>query len=640
MKFGIRFKLVALLTVVALLPLTAAVLTISAGARELRTESFGLLMQSKAAGEAMGLSISLSKDIEKLRLVFQDDAAVARLLGQRTTRPASSDRTRPERGIIAERLRVLRRTDPRVAAVVLTDRSGNLVASSGAEAGEYLREEPWWKAAWADGEGKVFITSVRYDQAAGVYSANICMPIYLGEQVVGVVQMTLDVSRWLATLKPTVGTHDVSVMLVEQDGRIAYWDDVRHRGLPMRVPLVSRASEWYGPVAEQGSPGWRLTKDHEVQGYASLVLPEVVARGKVEAPPWTLVLYVPTSQALGPLHNLSVITLLVGLGLVGTIFLVGLIVVEGGFIRRIQRLQHATHRVAQGDLSHRVQSARKGWLGGVDEVDELGDDFNRMIAKVQQSHEALRQASELKTNFIRIAGHELRTPVAYLLALCKMLRDSRDTDRLIQALQTVGARAKRLDEIIQAMFKIMPDQAYAEELHFSQFPLSELLEEIYLACHPFIESRSQHLIIDHAEKGLAVTADRQKLYDMIENLVTNAIKFTPDGGTIRVTAGRQLGQYVTIAVTDQGPGISPQDLPHIFEPFYSTSDVMKHSTGTSGYQKRGIGLGLTIVKHFAGLHHGSVHASSSPEGSTFTISIPASPLDEHARPSPPQGDGI
>ena len=82
---------------------------------------------------------------------------------------------------------------------------------------------------------------------------------------------------------------------------------------------------------------------------------------------------------------------------------------------------------------------------------------------------------------------------------------------------------------------------------------------------------------------------------------------------------------VSLAVSDQGPGIPDVDLPHIFEPFFGTADVMKHSSGSVGYQKRGIGLGLTIAKRFVDLHHGSLHVSSGPEGSVFTVSIPRQP---------------
>jgi signal transduction histidine kinase len=120
---------------------------------------------------------------------------------------------------------------------------------------------------------------------------------------------------------------------------------------------------------------------------------------------------------------------------------------------------------------------------------------------------------------------------------------------------------------------------------------------------------------------------------VLENLIVNSVKFSPDGGTIRLRAGKQLGGYVSITIEDQGPGISPEDLPHVFDPFYSTRDVMKHSTGNVGYQKRGIGLGLAIVRHFVKMHGGDVHVSSSSEGSVFTVTIPIQPLSGDDEPN-------
>ncbi|MCK4602319.1 MAG: sensor histidine kinase, partial [Phycisphaerae bacterium] len=100
--------------------------------------------------------------------------------------------------------------------------------------------------------------------------------------------------------------------------------------------------------------------------------------------------------------------------------------------------------------------------------------------------------------------------------------------------------------------------------------------------------------------------------------------------------GRQLGERVSIAVQDQGSGIAVGDLPHIFEPFFSGSDVMKHSSGQLGYQKRGMGLGLAVAKRFTELHGGTVSVSSGPSGSTFTVSIPSQPPPRPSRPEKPE----
>ena len=159
--------------------------------------------------------------------------------------------------------------------------------------------------------------------------------------------------------------------------------------------------------------------------------------------------------------------------------------------------------------------------------------------------------------------------------------------------------------------------------------LSDLLEEVYLDCSPFMERRDQKFIIESNSDVTMIRVDRAKMCDVLENLVINSVKFSPDGGTIRLCAVKQLGGHLTITIEDQGPGIAEEDLPHVFDPFYSTRDVMKHSSGDIGYQKRGMGLGLAIVRHFIEMHDGTVHVTTSDKGSIFSITIPIEPLTEH-----------
>ncbi len=243
------------------------------------------------------------------------------------------------------------------------------------------------------------------------------------------------------------------------------------------------------------------------------------------------------------------------------------------------------------------------------------------ITEQKRVHEALHVANELKTNFIRVAGHELRTPVSYILGAVRLLKDSRDPDKLLHAIQVMGAKAKRLDEIIQGMFKLIRQERYGEEMHFGDVTIGELVEEVQLDVFSFINRRNQKLLIEGADGVPVIRGDKSKLRDVIENLVMNAIKFTPDGGKIGLTVSEDDG-WLTVAVSDQGPGIPPAELKHIFEPFYSGGDVLKHSSGMIGYEKRGIGLGLAIVQYFVGLHGGTVDVETGSGGSTFRVRIP------------------
>ncbi len=119
--------------------------------------------------------------------------------------------------------------------------------------------------------------------------------------------------------------------------------------------------------------------------------------------------------------------------------------------------------------------------------------------------------------------------------------------------------------------------------------------------------------------------DPAKVGDVLTNLLVNAIKFTPDGGSIVVAAGPEGDDRVRVRVTDTGVGVNPSDRAHLFEPFFTGYDTMHHSSGEYQFCKKGIGLGLCLVKSFVELHGGSVEfLSSSNQGSTFGFTLPRS----------------
>jgi signal transduction histidine kinase len=308
------------------------------------------------------------------------------------------------------------------------------------------------------------------------------------------------------------------------------------------------------------------------------------------------------------------------------LFLGGVLLIDRSIINRMRHISEAARHVAEGQLQYRTDSQ---WAGtrvfGTDEIDDLSRDFNNMVRKLQRSNIDLQEANELKENFIRIAGHELRTPVSYIVGMASLMKGSDDPERLRKAVDTMGFKATRLDEIIQAMFKLIPEQALAEGMQYEDVNLSKLLEQVYTDLQPWVDRREQTVVIDPGDSDTTIQADRAKLRDIVENLAMNAVKFTPDGGTVKISIQRQLGGHVSIEVIDEGPGIPEVDRPHVFEPFYSGSDVLKHSTGKSGYGKRGMGLGLAIVRHFVDLHGGTIEFATGPNGTTFVVQLPLEP---------------
>lgn len=285
------------------------------------------------------------------------------------------------------------------------------------------------------------------------------------------------------------------------------------------------------------------------------------------------------------------------------------------------------------DLELRLTTAKgkQIWTEATCEPVRAGDKTVKLLGTFQdiserkRVEEELTRSNELMSNFIKVAGHELRTPLSFIMAMPKLMQDVTDVDRLRYALATMEAKGRRLNDIVQSMFKLMGEQDYTEYMNLEDVELSDILGRVQADCLPFIQERDQTLMMDHGEGIPTLRIDADKIHDVIENLVGNAIKFTPKGKMIRIEASAPDEGHVNIAVIDQGGGIAGADLPNIFNPFYSTGDVLKHTSGSIGETKHGMGLGLAVVKHFVEMHHGSVAVTTSSEGTTFTVTLPIRP---------------
>jgi signal transduction histidine kinase len=640
MKFGIRAKMMVLLVLVALLPLVAVLAANVIGLARFRTQAVGEKLLGMAESQALVREVSLTSDVQKLLLVVTEQPIQAAIsdpvrLSQRElddrdkqwpTIPSDHPWIKAVLGNpAAQCLRQVQTVDGRIRQLLITDRFGQTIASTNRSEDFYQADEEWWQQAYAGGKGRIYIPQVAYNtEASKAWTIDLCIPIKSGDRVVGVAKAEIDVSQWVETVASSDGVPitrlpaNMGLMLVGGDGAIIYRRDT--------TPFTKRLADWHELESSEARSGWRVSDD-ELHAYSPLRLPESIVGFRVSMPYWVVVMHTPRSSIMGPIYTLGAVATGAGMIVICLVFVVGVVLVDRNLIRRILKLQKVTRGVAKGDFSQRFRLDNPGGkVLGPDEIDELAADLNSMIQHVQRSTTELQSTNELKSNFIRVAGHELRTPVSYILGMARLLKDSTDATRLLFAVQSMGAKARRLNEIVQAMFKLMPEGLRGEGMRYSRIQLGELLEEIYIELFPFVELRGQRLIIEMVDRLPPMTVDRDKLRDIIENLVVNGIKFTPDGGVVKVRCSLQLGDRVMISVQDQGPGISESEYPRLFQPFYSGNDVLTHSSGETGYQKRGIGLGLAIVRHFAELHHGTVQVSSSPTGTTFSVTIPIEPL--------------
>ena len=263
---------------------------------------------------------------------------------------------------------------------------------------------------------------------------------------------------------------------------------------------------------------------------------------------------------------------------------------------------------------HRLQTERKQLMREVQEKN----------LQLESANQELQRANDLKQAFIKVASHELRTPLTIIQCLSELAhKHSQPPVPLDNWLGQIYRSSVRLNDRIEQMVKLLLAERFERRLEPRNVSLAELLQHAARDVHAFVEGRRQKLTINAPESLGLVNVEPDKIHDCIVQLLMNAIKFTPDGGAIRLSAGRTPDGGATITVSDTGIGIDAASLERIFDPFFTRFDVSRHSSGTFEFDRRGLGLGLTMVKAFVEMHGGKVRPESQlGQGTTFTIELP------------------
>ena len=255
---------------------------------------------------------------------------------------------------------------------------------------------------------------------------------------------------------------------------------------------------------------------------------------------------------------------------------------------------------------------------------------SRLLAELQETNARLLEANRLKGAFIEVASHELNTPLTVVLGMIELWKISqsqsaRPVER--QWVDRIGAAAGRLARTVERMLKLVRNRDFSQSLDTELVELGPIAKQVVGELSPYLELRGQTVTVDIDSSVGLFEADASKIADVLINLLANAVKFTPDGGTIRLAARTESGssEKIRVEISDQGAGVAQADQHHLFEPFFTGFDTLRHSSGEYEYGKRGIGLGLSLVKTFVQLHGGHVEVSSTPGvGSTFSFILPRS----------------
>jgi two-component system, OmpR family, sensor kinase len=282
-----------------------------------------------------------------------------------------------------------------------------------------------------------------------------------------------------------------------------------------------------------------------------------------------------------------------------------LIAVLGGYLvaralaGRVKRLEQAARKVAGGDFSDRIEPDSE------DELGQLGaafDDMQRQLARLDHA----------RKQFIAQASHELRTPLFSLGGFLELLEDEDlDEDTRRQFLDHVRGQVDRLTKLATELLDLSRLEAGMLELHPEPTDVHRLAREVSGEFTPAAAQHGSELRLELGREALEIDCDPERVAQVVRILLDNALMHTPTGTGVVVSAARENGQ-VRLEVSDSGLGIRRQTMPHIFEPFFTSSD-----------RAQGAGLGLAIARELAERMQGELSVRSVPGSTTFSLKLPA-----------------
>jgi signal transduction histidine kinase/ActR/RegA family two-component response regulator len=239
------------------------------------------------------------------------------------------------------------------------------------------------------------------------------------------------------------------------------------------------------------------------------------------------------------------------------------------------------------------------------------------VTERQRAEEALREADRRKDEFLAMLAHELRNPLAPIGSAAQVLSISgHDEKRVRQSSQIIARQVDHMTSLINDMLDVSRVTSGLVNLDKQSLDIKQIVAESIEQTRPLIERRRHRLMVDACAEPVFVLGDGKRLVQIVTNLLQNAAKYTPEGGSIAIQV-EQRGDEVVISVSDNGIGIDEQLLPHVFELFTQGKRSSDRSQG-------GLGLGLALVGSLVSLHGGRVVASSegSGKGAIFTVAIP------------------
>jgi len=359
------------------------------------------------------------------------------------------------------------------------------------------------------------------------------------------------------------------------------------------TPLIGNLDRW--PRVSRDSDGW-LNFDLEQATSEG----EVTHRGR--ARPFTLrggyhLLVGRDMQELDATRSLIVRAIAWGLAITVMMALAGGIMLSRRTMRRLEAINETSRRIMRGDLSRRIPTRSTD-----DDFDQLADNLNSMLDTIEELMEDVRRVTDN-------VAHDLRTPLTRLRNRLENLKSDSDVDK--SSVEAALADADGLLDTFNALLRIASIESGRRRAAFKSIPLDDVVRDVTELYEPLAEQKQQKLEVSVSD-DVRIQGDRDLLFQAFANLLDNAIKYTPQGGSIRVTL-EDSASGPRIRIIDSGPGIPEQSRDQVFKRFFRLEES-RHTPGN--------GLGLSLVEAVARLHNASIKLGGEP-GLDVSLAFPS-----------------
>ncbi len=323
----------------------------------------------------------------------------------------------------------------------------------------------------------------------------------------------------------------------------------------------------------------------------------------------TVVVAISMSGVDSTVTRLALYTTAVSLVVVLLLFLLARVVVGVG-LKPLVAVEDTAEAIAAGDLSRRVPDGPPGT-----EVGRLSTSLNAMLGQIESSFSAREAGERRLRRFVADAGHELRTPLTSIRGYAELYRQGAIAEPAAQAraMSRIESEAERMGHLVDDLL-LLARLDQQRPLERVPVDLSTIARDAVADAR--VRDPGRSIAIDVPSADVVVTGDPDRLRQVLDNLLGNALVHTPPATSVSLSLGQPAGGQVELAVRDEGPGLTPEQAARVFERFYRADSARSRSNGGSG-------LGLSIVEAVVTAHAGTVRCASEPgAGTTFTLTLP------------------